>query len=201
LSVAEAACIPLAGLTALQCLRDLGHLEARQRVLIIGASGGVGHLAVQIAKSYGANVTGVCSGDHVAMVGKLGADRVIDYTRKPDFLRSDKYDVILDAVVRAPVSALLGALTAHGRYVATLPSLTRIAAATVLPIFSKKRIGIVRVSPRGQDLDALRRLCESGELRPVIDKTFRLPDLAEAYEYSRQGRTAGKIAVIVSDTV
>jgi len=201
LSAAEAACIPLAGLTALQCLRDLGHLEAGQRVLIIGASGGVGHLALQIAKSYGANVTGVCSGHHVAMVGELGADRVFDYTREPDFLRGDKYDVILDAVVRAPASALLGALTAYGRYVATLPSFTRIVAATVLPVFSKKRIGIVRVSPRGKDLDALRRLCESGELRPVIDKTFRLSDLAAAYEYSRQGRTAGKIAVIVSDTV
>lgn len=134
----------------------------------------------------------------MALVGELGADRVVDYTREPDFLANGMYDLIFDATVRSQVSAPVHALTARGRYVATLPSLTRIAAATALPIFSKKRIGFVRVSPRGRDLDELRRLCEAGALRPVIGKIFPLPELAAAYDYKRRGRTTGKIAVIVN---
>lgn len=198
LSAREAAALALAGLTALQCLRDLGRLRAGQRVLVIGASGGVGHLAVQIAKAYGAHVTGVCSTRHVALVRGLGAERVVDYTREPSFLAPGAYDVILDLIVREPIRALLAALTTSGVYVSTLPSLMRVAAALILPAISKKRVRVVSVKPRGRDLDELRRLCEAGALRPVIDKTFRLEDLAAAHAYSRQGKTTGKIAVDVA---
>lgn len=197
LSAVEAAALPLAGLTALQCLRDLGGIRAGQRVLIIGASGGVGHLAVQIAKAYGARVTGVCSGRHVALVRDLGADRVIDYTRERDFLAQGAWDLILDTVVRAPVPRLLAALAPRGVYVSTLPSAGRVAAALLLPLASRKRVRIVLVKPRGADLEALTRLCEEGALRPVIEKRFALADLAAAHAHSRKGRTGGKIAVVV----
>ena len=197
LDAAQAAALPLAGLTALQGLRDLGGVRAGQRVLVIGASGGVGHLAVQIAKAYGAHVTGVCSFRHTAMVRGLGAERVIDYTREPDYLASGPYDLILDLIVQQPVRELLGALTDRGVYVSSLPSGGRIAAAVLLPVASRKRVKMIGVKPRGADLDELRRLCEAGALRPVIEKRFALEELAAAHAYSRHGRTAGKITVVV----
>lgn len=194
----EAAAIPLAGLTALQCLRDLGRIASGKRVLIIGAAGGVGHLAVQIARSYGANVTAVCSGRNAELVRRLGADRIIDYTQTPDLRGPQPYDLVLDLVARLPLRQLLALLAADGIYVTSMPSASRIAAAILLPFVSRRRVRIAGVKPRGVDLEALSRLCESGMLRPVIDRTFKLDELAAAHAYSQQGRTVGKTVILVA---
>lgn len=194
----EAAAIPLAGLTALQCLRDLGQIAHGKRVLIIGAAGGVGHFAVQIAKSYGANVTAVCSGRNAELVRRLGADRTIDYTQTPDLRGPQPFDLVLDLVARLPLRQLLALLAANGTYVTSLPSASRIAAAILLPFVSRRRVRIAGVKPRGVDLEALSRLCESGMLRPVIDRTFKLDELAAAHAYSQQGRVVGKTVILVA---
>lgn len=194
----EAAALPLAGLTALQCLRDLGGIASGKRVLIIGAAGGVGHLAVQIAKSYGANVTAVCSGRNTELLRRLGADRIIDYTQTPDLRGPQPYDLVLDLVARLPLRQLLALLAANGTYVTSLPSASRIVAAILLPFVSRRRVRIAGVKPHGADLEALTRLCESGTLRPVIDRTFKLDELAAAHANSQQGRTVGKIVILVA---
>ena len=191
----EAAALPLAGLTALQALRDLGNVGAGKRVLIIGASGGVGHLAVQIARSYGAEVTAVCSTPHVNVVLSLGAERVIDYTKQADF--GGTYDLVLDLAVRAPVRTFFPIMTSDGVYVSSLPSAGRIAAALLLPICSRRRVRIVTVKARGEDLEKLRELCEAGKLRPVIGRVFGLEELAAAHAISQKGGTAGKIVIDV----
>lgn len=197
LSAREAATVPLAGLTALQALRDLGRIAPGKRVLVVGASGGVGHFAVQIAKSIGAEVTAVCSGRNADMVRSLGAGRVIDYTQQSDFRGLQPYDIVLDLVVQAPVRGFFPLMAKDGIYVSSLPSAGRIVAAFLLPLWSKRRVRIARVAPRGEDLDQLRALCEAGKLRPVIDRVFRLEELAAAYAYSRRGAAAGKIAIVV----
>lgn len=199
LTATETAAIPLAGLTALQALRVLGQGRVGLRVLIVGASGGVGHYAVQIAKAQGAHVTGVCSSSHARMVRELGADRVIDYTQNPDLPVDEPYDLILDLVVRKPLHGLLAMLRKNGVYVASLPSFTRLVAAFFLPFVSQRRVKIIGVKSRGQDLDALRQLCEAGKLRTMIDKEFRLEELAAAHAHSQQGRTAGKIVIAIGE--
>lgn len=197
LSAHEAAAVPLAGLTALQALRDLGQVSASKRVLIIGASGGVGHFAVQIAKGDGAHVTAVCSGPHVDMVHGLGADHVIDYTKECDFSGAQSYDIVLDLVVQRPMRPFLPLMAKDGVYVSSLPSFGRLAAVFLLPFYSKRRVRIVRVKSSGDDLAQLCTLCEMGKLRPVIDRVFRLEELAAAHTYSQQGRTAGKTVISV----
>jgi 2-desacetyl-2-hydroxyethyl bacteriochlorophyllide A dehydrogenase len=197
LLLAEAAAIPLAGLTALQSLRDLGAIAAGQRVLIVGAAGGVGHLALQIAKSYGAHVTAVCSGRHADMVRGLGADVVIDYTQRRDYSGEWPYDLVFDLIVRTPLSDFLAVLAPAGVYVSTLPDFSRVGAALLLPLASRRRVRITMVKARGTDLDQLRALCEAGKLRPVIDRTFPLSELAVAHAYSQQGRAGGKILVTI----
>ena len=195
----EAAAIPLAGLTALQCLRDLGRIAAGRRVLVVGASGGVGHFAVQIAKSVGAHVTAVCSARNAELMRRLGADRVIDYTQTSDLRGPQPYDLVLDLIVQAPLRRLLDLLANDGIYVCSLPSASRIAAAFLLPLVSRRRVRIAGVKPRGADLDELSRLAEAGKLRPVIDRRFALAELATAHATSQQGRTVGKIVVNVAD--
>lgn len=199
LSPAEAAAVPLAGLTALQALRDLGQIRAGSHVLIVGASGGVGHFAVQIAKTYGAVVTAVCSTDHIELVRRLGADHVIDYTKKANFRNPAPYDLVLDLVVRAPLRVFFPLMATTGVYVSSLPSLSRLAAAVALPWYSQRRVKIARVQPRRADLEVLREMCEAGKLRPVIDRMFPLDALAHAHAYSQKGRTAGKIVVTVAE--
>lgn len=195
LPLAETAAIPLAGLTALQSLRDLGGIAAGQRVLIVGAAGGVGHFAVQIAKRYGAHVTAVCSGQHTDLVHTLGADAVIDHTQRHGFSGVRPYDLVFDLIVRAPLREFFAVMTPAGVYVSTLPSFSRVSAAFLLPLVSRRRVRITMVKARGSDLDQLRALCEAGKLRPVIDKTFPLSELAAAHAYSQQGRAGGKILI------
>ncbi len=197
LPLAETAAIPLAGLTALQSLRDLGGIAANQRVLIVGAAGGVGHFAVQIAKSYGAHVTAVCSGRHAELVRGLGADDVIDYTQRSEFAGEQPYDLVFDMIVRTPLRDFLAVMAPAGVYVSTLPSFSRVSAALLLPLVSRRRVRITMVKAHSSDLDQLRALCESGKLRPVIDKTFPLSELAAAHAYSQQGRAGGKILVTI----
>jgi NADPH:quinone reductase-like Zn-dependent oxidoreductase len=197
LSALEAAAMPLAGLTALQSLRGLGGIAAGKRVLVIGASGGVGHFAVQIAAAYGAEVTAVCSGRNLDRVRSLGAHRAIDYTRQSDFRGPKPYDIVFDVVVEAPVLRHLPLLARDGVQVSVLPSFGRVAAGFLLPLCSRRRVRVASVKPRGEDLDQLRALCDGGKLRPVIDRIFGLEELAAAHAYGRRGRTAGKIAISV----
>jgi NADPH:quinone reductase-like Zn-dependent oxidoreductase len=197
LPLAEAAAIPLAGLTALQSLRDLGGIAANQRVLIVGAAGGVGHFAVQIAKSYGAHVTAVCSGRHADLVHRLGADAVIDYTQRSDVAGEQPYDLVFDMIARTPLRDFLAVMAPAGVYVSTLPSVSRVSAALLLPLVSRRRVRITMVKARGTDLDQLRVLCEAGRLRPVIDQAFPLAALAAAHAYSQQGRAGGKILITI----
>jgi 2-desacetyl-2-hydroxyethyl bacteriochlorophyllide A dehydrogenase len=198
LDVREAAAVPLAGLTALQALRDLGRVGSGQHVLVVGGSGGVGHFAVQIARAFDARVTAVCSTPNVEMVRRLGADRVIDYRKQRDFGAAELYDVIFDTVASAPVRAFLPFLAKKGVVVSTLPSVGRIAAVLLMPLYSKRRVRIVAVEPRGKDLEKLAILCAEGKLRPVIDRVVPLEDLAVAHRYSQAGRTSGKVVITLS---
>ena len=198
LTLQEAAALPLAGLTALQGLRDLGQIASGQRMLIIGAAGGVGHLAVQIAKSYGADVTAVCSGRNAELMRRLGANRTIDYTKTSDLHGAQPYDLVLDLIARLPLRKLLALLAVNGTYVTSLPSASRIAAAIFLPFGSRRRVRIAGVKSRGADLEALSRLCEAGQLRPVIERVFTLEELAAAHASSQQGRTVGKLVIQIA---
>ena len=196
--LAESAAIPLAGLTALQSLRDLGGIAAGQRVLIVGASGGVGHFAVQIAKSYGTHVTAVCGDRHVEMMRALGADVVIDYTQRHDFRGAQPYDLVFDTAVRAPMRGFLDVMAPAGVYVSTLPDFARVSTAILLPLVSRRRVRFSGVRARGADLEVLRDLCDAGKLRPVIDRTFALSELGAAHAYSQQGHAGGKILIRIA---
>jgi NADPH:quinone reductase-like Zn-dependent oxidoreductase len=133
------------------------------------------------------------------MVRGLGADHVIDYTKQPEFSSTQPYDIVLDLVVQRPVREFFPLMASDGIYVSSLLSGARIAAAFLLPFYSKRRVRIVRVKPSDEDLDQLRTLCEAGKLRPVIDRVFRLEELAAAHAYSQRGRTAGKIVIGLGD--
>ncbi|MDH5211178.1 MAG: NAD(P)-dependent alcohol dehydrogenase, partial [Betaproteobacteria bacterium] len=181
-----------------QSLRDLGRIAAGHRVLIVGAAGGVGHFAVQIAKTYGAHVTAVCSGARADLVRGLGADAVIDYTRRTALAGERPYDLVFDTIVRAPLRAFFEVMAPAGVLVSTLPSFGRVGTALLLPLVSRRRIRFSMVKSRAADLDQLCALCEAGQLRPVLDKSFALADLAAAHAYSQEGHAAGKILIQVA---
>jgi NADPH:quinone reductase-like Zn-dependent oxidoreductase len=199
----EAAAVPVSGLTALQGLRDHGKVQAGQKVLVIGASGGVGTFAVQIAKAMGAEVTGVCSTSKVDLVRSLGADYVVDYTRH-DFLDGQrKYDVILDTGGHRRVNHLRRALTPKGRLVLVgsetdgrwLSGLDRTIRALLLSPFVGQKLGTFISPENTEDLTALRELIESGKVKPVVDRTFPLSETAAAVRYLMDNRARGKIAI------
>ena len=194
LDAPEAAAVPLAALTALRALRDLGVLEPEQRVLVIGASGGVGHFAVQIAKALGAEVSAVCGTDNVHWVGKLGADRIFDYRRESYKGERSRYDLVFDAVAADSYRKIAPLLSASGAYVTTLPGPGSVfaAAATLL---SGKRAHTVFVQPRGSDLDTLSRWIEQGDLIPQVDRRYPLHETAAAHDYSETRRAKGKIVI------
>lgn len=196
MSMNDAAALPLAGLTALQALRDGGAwpLEnAKGRVLVIGASGGVGHFALQLAKGSGAHATGVCSARNVELVRSLGADAVIDYTQPDAFAGHAPWDVVLDCVGGEP-GRWLPHVAEGGRYVSSVPT-PAVMVRAALNVVAKKRVVGVMMKTNAADLALLDRWYEAGKLRVVIDSTFPLPKLAEAWERSRSGRAAGKIVV------
>lgn len=199
LSFEEAAAVPLASLTALQALRDHGELVAGERVLVNGASGGVGTFAVQIARALNAGeVVGVCSQAHDELVKRLGVDRVIDY-RLADFTAAkEQYDVIFDAVGKRSYAECKPALRKDGRYVTTLPDLKQ-AGGFLTSIFTEKKSRPMLVKDRGDDLHLICGWLEAGTIRPVIDKTFPLEQAAEASRYGESGRAGGKIVLSVGN--
>ena len=205
LSFEEAAAVPLAASTALQGLRDHGGIEPGHKVLIIGASGGVGTFAVQIAKTLGAEVTGVCSTRNVELVRSLGADHVIDYT-KEDFARSGQnYDLIFQLAGTRSPSECRRALTSEGTLVQIsgdsdsrwIGPADRIVKALVLSPFVSQKMASFTVKPNKEDLQFLKELIEAGKLTPVIDRTYPLSETPEAIRYLENGRARGKVVITV----
>jgi NADPH:quinone reductase-like Zn-dependent oxidoreductase len=199
----QAAAVPLAALTALQGLRDAGQVQPEQKVLIIGASGGVGTFAVQIAKSFGADVTGVCSTRNVEMVRSLGADHVIDYTQADFTQNGQKYDLILQLAGTRSPSDCRRALTSRGTLLLSsgessgrwLGPVDRIIKAAVLSPFVSQKLGSFLAKPDSDDLQFLKELIEAGKVKPVIDRTYSLGEAPDAIRYLEEGHARGKIVI------
>jgi NADPH:quinone reductase-like Zn-dependent oxidoreductase len=205
LSFAQAAAVPMAGMVALQAIRDHGHVRAGQKVLINGASGGIGTFAVQIAKAFGAEVTGVCSSRNVDLVRSIGADHVIDYG-KDDFTENgQQYDFILDNVSNHSLTDLRRALTPTGMLVPNgglfgnrwLAGGGRIVRAAVLFRFGSQTLGNFLLSQKLEDLVVLKELVEAGKVTPVVDRTYSLSETAEAIDHVGLGHARGKVAITV----
>jgi NADPH:quinone reductase-like Zn-dependent oxidoreductase len=203
LSFEQAAAVPTAGLVALQALRDHGGVRAGQKVLINGASGGIGTFAVQIAKALGAEVTGVCSTRNVDLVRSIGADHVIDYTWE-DFTQKDqRYDFILDNVANHSLSDLRRALTPTGTLVPNgggfdnhwFASGGRVISAHVLKRFVSHRLRPFLVSPKFEDLLVLKEMIEAGKMTPVIDRTYPLSETSQAIGHVGEGHARGKVVI------
>ena len=205
LSFEQAAAVPVAAVTALQALRDNGGVEAGQRVLVNGASGGVGTFAVQLAKAFGAEVTGVCSTDKVELVRSLGADRVVDYT-EDDFSREgERYDLILDIAGSRPWSAYKRVLDPEGtlvivggskknRLLGPLGHVVKIRLASV-PGSRRTTFFIAKITR--PDLELIGELIEAGKVTPVVERTYALDDVAAAFSYLGEGHAHGKLVVTV----
>jgi NADPH:quinone reductase-like Zn-dependent oxidoreductase len=202
----QAASAPIAGLTALQALRDKAHVQPGQEVLINGAAGGVGTFAVQMAKCLGAEVTGVCSARNVEMILSLGADHVIDYTRE-DVTHSDRqFDAILECVGNLPFSACRRILNSKGTYVGVggggpdtsgMSILAGIFKNTVLSWFASQKVAGILAKSNPADLTTIGELIKAGKVKPVIDRRFRLQDVPEAIRYLEKGHARGKVVINV----
>ena len=202
ISFEEAAAVPVAAITALQGLRDKGKLQAGQKVLINGASGGVGTFAVQIAKALGAEVTGVCSTRNVELVRALGADHVVDYTRE-DFTRSgERYDLLLDIAGSKSWSRLRRVLTPEAtvvivgaqkrRVLGPIGHIVRLRLASLYG--SQKAVFFIAKTNRA-DMEILRELLEAGKVKPVVDRRYELSETADAFRYLGEGHARGKVVV------
>ena len=200
----QAASIAVAGLTALQSLRK-GGIHPGQKVLINGAAGGVGTFAVQFAKSYGADVTAVCSTRNVEMVRSLGADRVIDYTQE-DFTRSaERYDLLVDCIgnhswsecrrVLTPKASYVPIGGKAGRWIAPFPAMIKLL---VLSLFATQKVVMFIAKSNPEDLTFIRQLIEAGKVTPVIDRSFRLIETREAVRYQEAGHARGKVVITVA---
>ena len=204
LTLEQAAAVGDSAFTALNAVRDQGKVQPGQRVVINGASGGVGTFAVQIAKSFGADVTGVCSTKNVEMVRSIGASRVIDYT-KEDFAQADqRCDVMLDLVGNRSLSDCMGTLSRQGTYVLVGVSdmdrwfgLARQIKALSLSPFVRQRVRVFIVRHNRADLAVLKELVEAGKVTPVIDRRYPLRDVSEALRYQGEGHSRGKIVITV----
>jgi NADPH:quinone reductase-like Zn-dependent oxidoreductase len=200
LSYEEAATVPNGALTALPFLRDKGAIQSGQTVLIYGASGSVGVAGVQLAKYYGAEVTGVCSSANLEWVKSLGADRVIDYTRE-DFTENGKtYDIIFDTVGKRSFSECKGSLTDEGIYLSTVPTpVIMLQALWTAKLGSKKvkftAAGLRPASEKIKDLVFLAELIEAGKIKPVIDRCYPLEQIAEAHRYVEKGHKKGNVVI------
>lgn len=201
----QAAVVPVSAITALHGVRDAGQLKAGQKAMIIGASGGVGTYAVQIAKAIGAEVTGVCSAAKADLVRSIGADHVIDYAREDCTDGSRRYDLIVDTGGRRPLSQLRRALAPTGTLVVVggegggrwLGGFLRGMLAPLRAIGSKQRLLGLMPDERKEDLVALTGLIEAGKVVPVVDKAYPLSEAADAVRYMEQGRARGKVVVRV----
>jgi NADPH:quinone reductase-like Zn-dependent oxidoreductase len=207
LSFAQAAAVPVSGLTALQAVRDHGRIRPGEHVLIIGASGGVGTFAVQLARSAGAEVTGVCSTGKVDEVRAIGADHVLDYTREEITDGRRRYDVILDIGGNRRLSQLRRTLTPRGRLVIVggenggrwLGGTDRQIRARVLSIFVGQQLGTFINRENARDLIALREMIDAGTLTPAVDRSYPLDDVPAAIRYLLDGHSRGKIVIAVHD--
>jgi NADPH:quinone reductase-like Zn-dependent oxidoreductase len=200
LTFEQAAALPTAALTALLGLRDAGKLQAGQKVLINGASGGVGTFAVQIAKAFGAEVTGVCSTRNVEMVKSLGADYVVDYTRD-DFTKNGvHYDLILDNVASRSFSDLRSALSPQGKIIPNSGhgGMTYVFKAYLLSLIMRQHGSMYLASPSGKDMLVLKELAEAGKLKPVIDKTYPLRETPAAFRYLEKEHARGKVVITIA---
>ncbi len=191
----QASTLPVAGLTALQALRDLGHIEPGKKVLINGAAGGVGHFAVQIAKIFGAVVTAVCSSANADFVKDLGADRTIDYAREDFTKGEERYDIIFDAVTKRTFDECRRVLTPTGIYINTLPSFSVLMNQFITGLLIRQRAAFVMDRPNAADMEWMRTRIEEGRIRIVIDKVYPLEQIREAFAYSETGRARGKIII------
>lgn len=200
LTFEQAAAVPIAALVGLQALRDVGRVRAGHQVLVIGASGGVGTFAVQIAKSVGAEVTGVCSTRNVELVRSLGADHVIDYTSEDFAATGRRYDFILDNVADRSLGELRRLLARGGTLVpnSSAGGLRRVFASLALSPVVGQRLRPFISTPNKPDLLALKDLIEADRVRPIIDRTYPLSDAAEALGYVEQGHARGKVVVSVA---
>jgi NADPH:quinone reductase-like Zn-dependent oxidoreductase len=204
LSFEEAAAIPTSALAALQGLRDIGRVRAGHKVLINGASGGVGTFAVQIAKGLGAHVTGVCSAQSAGLVGSLGADHTIDYATEDFTVGGPQYDVILDNIENRSLAECRRALTPLGTLILNsgtgargLTMLVRLVHPLALSPFVGQALRRFISNPNHMDLEILAALCETGTVRPVIDRTFALRETAAALRYIESGHVRGKVVIAV----
>jgi NADPH:quinone reductase-like Zn-dependent oxidoreductase len=205
LTFEEAAAVPIAGLTALQALRDKGQVQPGQKVLVNGASGGVGTFTVQVAKALGAEVTGVCSPGNVELVRSLGADRVVDYTRE-DFTRSgERYDLMIDVagsrswsdcrrVLEPHAKLVIVGGPSHNRFLGPLGHIARTRLAA-LPASQKTAFFVAK--PNRPDLQYLGGLLDAGTIRPAVDRRYRLGEIADALRYMGEGHARAKIVVTV----
>jgi NADPH:quinone reductase-like Zn-dependent oxidoreductase len=205
LSFEQAAAVPISGSTALQALRDQGRVQAGQKVLVVGASGGVGSFAVQIAKAFDAEVTGVCSAAKVDLVRSLGADHVIDYTHEDFADGRQRFDLIIDNGGNTPVTRLRHALTPEGTLVIVggetggrwLGGLQRQLRALVTSPFVRQRLRVFVAREHYEDLDALTELIEAGKVMPSVDRTYPLSEAPEAVRYLERGQALGKVVITV----
>ncbi len=205
-SFEQAAAVPVSALTALQALRDHGRVQAGQRVLIIGASGGVGTFAVQIAKAFGATVTGVCSTAKIDLVRSLGADEVLDYTKTDITDMGERYDLVLDIGGNRPVSQLRRVITDNGTLVFVggeggdqwTGGMGRQLSAMLSAMFSHQRVTSFITTENSKDLETIGNMIEAGKLTAVIDRTCSLAEVPEAMRDLEAGRVRGKVVVAVS---
>lgn len=206
LTFEQAASLPIAAITALQALRDRAKVQPGQKVLINGASGGVGTFAVQIARSFGAEVTGVCSSRNVDLVRSLGASQVIDYTRQDFTNGSQKFDVILDNVANRTLSECRRALNQRGKYVLVGgggaddqgllgPGLSRAVTSAILSLFVSQHLSFFMAKLNNNDLLVLCELVSAGKLKPVIDRCYRLSEIRDALRYLEAGHARGKVII------
>ncbi len=205
LTFEQAAAVPISALTALQGLRDKGKVQPGQKVLIIGAAGGVGSFAVQLAKAFGAEITGVCSTANVNLVRSIGADEVINYTRDDFADGARHYDLILDTAGRRSLSHLRRALAPKGTLVVIggegggrwLGGFDRNFRAGMLSPFVPQRLGMLTSKERQEDLQSLKELIEAGKVTPIIDRTYPLSEAPEAIRYLAKGHARGKVVISV----
>ena len=201
----QAASVPVAAFTALQGLRDSGHVQPGQKVLINGAAGGVGTFAVQIAKWFGADVTGVCSTKNVDMVRAIGADRVIDYTREDFTHNGQHYDLIFDCVGNHSFSACRRVLNPKGTYIVVgvagnrpvIGVLVRLITMTAVSRLVGRKVSMVRARSRQEDLNIMNELMQARKVTPVIDRRYSLSEAAEAIRYLEEGHARGKVIITV----
>lgn len=201
ISLEEAAATPMAGVTALQGLRDKGKIKSGQKVLIYGASGGVGTFAVQIAKSIGAEVTGVCSTRNLEILRLIGADHIIDYT-KDDFTQNEEcYDLILGVNGSNSISAYKRVLKPNGNFVHVGGSESQLFQTLVLGPFvsmtGNKKISSLLQRANQKDLNYVKELLETGKVKPIIDKRYKLNEITEAFKYFQEGHAQGKVVITI----